>query len=94
MEEGYHIAITNNVAMLNFASKENVLMKPLSSTDFDFSMKGSASVSDDATSQYWSGFRNAQRLSNSTAKIVLQRIGDPNLLPFIHIIAVFMLNMY
>jgi hypothetical protein len=63
-------------------------MKAISSTDVE--MEGSPS---DHTAQSLSSFRNAQRLSNSTLKIVLQRIGDPNVLPFIHVTLVFMFNM-
>jgi hypothetical protein len=88
MEQGYHIAVANIVAMLGFASKDNVLMKALSSTDVE--MEGSPS---DHTAQSLSSFRSAQRLSNSTVRIVLQRIGDPNVLPFIHVTLVFMFNM-
>ncbi|KAJ8058491.1 hypothetical protein OCU04_012679 [Sclerotinia nivalis] len=38
-------------------------------------------------------FRHAQNLSNSALEIVLQRIGDPNVLPFIHVSLVFMFRM-
>jgi hypothetical protein len=31
MELGYHIAVTNSVAMVGFAAKDNVLIKALSS---------------------------------------------------------------
>jgi Est1 DNA/RNA binding domain len=88
MEQGYHIAVANSVAMLGFASKENVLMKAISSTDVD--MEGSPS---EHTPQSLSSFKNAQRLNNETLTIVLKRIGDPNVLPFIHVTLVFMHNM-
>jgi hypothetical protein len=81
MEQGYYIAIANCVAMLGFASKDNVL---------DVEMEGSPS---DHTSQSLSSFGNAKRLSNSTLRIVLQRIGDPNVLPFIHVTLIFMFKM-
>ena len=38
-------------------------------------------------------FKSAQRLNNSTLSIVLQRTEDPNVLPFIHVILVFMYRM-
>jgi hypothetical protein len=88
MEQGYHISVANCVAMLGFASKDNVLMKAMTSSDIE--MEGSPS---DHTSQSESSFRNAKRLSNSTLRIVLQRIGDPNVLPFIHVTLIFMFNM-
>jgi hypothetical protein len=85
MEQGYHIAVANCVALLGFASKDNVLMRAMASPDVD--MQGSPS---DHSPQSLSSFNNAQRLTNDTLKIVLQRIGDPNVLPFIHITLVFM----
>jgi hypothetical protein len=92
MEQGYHIAIANHVAMLGFASKDNVLMKALypSKDDTDVQMLGASS---NDMSLIMSPFKNAQRLSNATLEIVLQRIGDPNVLPFIHVTLCFMLHM-
>jgi hypothetical protein len=84
MEQGYHIAIANCVALLGFASKDNVLMKAIASSDVE--MSGSPS---DHTPQSLSSFRNSKRLTYNTLKIVLQRIGDPNVLPFIHVTLVF-----
>jgi len=71
MEQGYHIAVANCIAMLGFASKDNVLMKAIFPPDVD--MEGSPS---DHTSQSLSSFRNSQRLSNSTLKIVPQRVSS------------------
>ena len=88
MEQGYHIAVANSVAMLGFASKENVLMKAMASPDVE--MEGSPSEN---TPQSLSSFRSAQQLNNETLEIVLKRIGDPNVLPFIHVTLVFMHNM-
>jgi hypothetical protein len=92
MEQGYHIAVANCVAMLGFAAKDNVLMKAISSgkDETDVPMEGVAS---DETTLSMVAFRHAQRLSDSTLEIVLQRIGDPNVLPFIHVTLVFLLNM-
>lgn len=91
MEQGYHIAIANNVAILSFASKDNALMTLISPAKDgdrpDVPMEGGFS---DASISY---FKNAQRLSNETTDIVLQRIGDPNVLPFIHVTLVFIYFM-
>jgi hypothetical protein len=38
-------------------------------------------------------FRNVQHLSNATTEIVLERVEDPNVLPFIHVTLVFMFFM-
>ncbi|TGO65625.1 hypothetical protein BOTNAR_0076g00190 [Botryotinia narcissicola] len=92
MEQGCHIAISNNVAMLGFASKENPLMTaiaPSSAKEADVDMDESR----DESSPSMIAFRHAQNLSYSTLEIVLQRIGDPNVLPFIHVSLVFLFRM-
>ena len=93
MEQGYYIAVANNVAMLGFAAKDNILMKAIAALpDGDVRMTGDLHTSgeDDKSSRT---FKHAQRLSNATLKIILQRIGDPNVLPFIHVTLLFMYNM-
>ncbi|RFU26395.1 hypothetical protein B7463_g9949, partial [Scytalidium lignicola] len=87
MEQGPQIAISNCVQLLDFASKENKVMKAMSTssdTDEDISM--------DETSAD-NHFDKANYLFNATFSIVLQRIGDPNVLPFIHVTLAFMLRM-
>ncbi|KAK6594612.1 telomerase-binding protein EST1A protein [Botrytis cinerea] len=92
MEQGCHIAISNNVAMLGFASKENPLMvaiAPSPAKEADVDMDESW----DESSPSMIAFRHAQNLTYSTLEIVLQRIGDPNVLPFIHVSLVFLFRM-
>ncbi|TVY68922.1 EST/SMG-like protein [Lachnellula suecica] len=93
MEQGYHIAVANSVALLSFASKDNLLMKALASSGNDGEDVKMSGDSSDIPPQIMTTFKNAQHLSNSTTDIVLQRIGDPNVLPFIHVTLVFMLFM-
>ncbi|KAL3418918.1 telomerase-binding protein EST1A protein [Phlyctema vagabunda] len=95
MDQGCHIAVSNIVSMLGFASKDNVLIKAMTATSAepsDVLMEGTPEAATPATSDSLV-FEKAERLHNSTLEIVLQRIGDPNVLPFVHIILVFMLNM-
>jgi hypothetical protein len=91
MEQGYHIAVANSVAMVGFAAKDNILMKALASVggNEDVAMANTS----EAVSQSTMTFRNAQRLGNATTEIVLERVGDPNVLPFIHVTLVFMFFM-
>ncbi|RDL41591.1 TPR-like protein [Venustampulla echinocandica] len=84
MEQGVHIAIANYVAMLGFAAKDNPVMRAISPSEEE------VEVSQIAESPAVISFRNAQRLSNSTSEIILNRVGDPNVLPFIHVILIFM----
>jgi len=90
MEQGYHIAVANCVAMMGFAAKNNVLVREISpSKEVDAQMQ----VDPDEDSATMICFRRAQALSNSTLEIVLKRIGDPNVLPFIHVTLVFIYTM-
>ena len=90
MEQGYHIAVANSVAMMGFAARDNVLTKELlPAKDTEAQME----VDTDESSPAMVSFRRAQALSNSTFEIVLKRIGDPNVLPFIHVTLVFMYTM-
>jgi hypothetical protein len=89
MEQGTHIAISNSVALLGFGSKDNVLMKAITPSQEEDVRMGEAGEKLDSMVC----FKHAQRLSNATLRIVLQRLGDPNVLPFIHVILVFVHNM-
>ncbi|KAH8591838.1 hypothetical protein B0O99DRAFT_744095 [Bisporella sp. PMI_857] len=85
MEQGCHISIANSVAMLGWASHENPLMKAITPG----STSEGASANDISLSRIT--FQKAMQLSNSALDIVLDRIGDPNVLPYIHCTLVFML---
>jgi hypothetical protein len=91
MEQGYHIAVANSVAMVGFAATDNVLMKAVSPGEEaeDVSMTNKS----EAVSQSMTIFKNARHLSNATTEIALERVGDPNVLPFIHVTLVFMYFM-
>ncbi|KAI9649245.1 hypothetical protein NHQ30_001813 [Ciborinia camelliae] len=93
MEQGCHIAISNNVAMLGFASNENPLMKAMAFSSEDKEADVDMDESQDESSPFMIAFKHAQNLSNSALEIVLQRIGDPNVLPFTHVSLVFMFRM-
>ncbi|KAK0105867.1 hypothetical protein ONS95_004380 [Cadophora gregata] len=88
--QGHEIAISNCVAMMGFAARDNILTKEiLPAKDSEAQME----VDTDENSLAMVSFRRAQALSNSTLEIVLKRIGDPNVLPFIHVTLVFMYTM-
>ncbi|ESZ90809.1 hypothetical protein SBOR_8814 [Sclerotinia borealis F-4128] len=93
IEQGCYIAVSNNVAMLGFASKENPLIKAIESSSGDETADVDMDSVQDDISPSMITFKYAQNLSNSALEIVLQRIGDPNVLPFIHVSLVFMFRM-
>ncbi|CZS92380.1 uncharacterized protein RAG0_02797 [Rhynchosporium agropyri] len=86
MEQGYHIAVANCAAVLGLAAKENPLIQAMDVSPADESDIKMAA--DDGLAQR--SFERAANLNNETLKIVLRRIGDPNVLPFIHVTLVFM----
>jgi len=92
LEQGYQISISNAVAVLSFGSKDNPIMKaiaPAVADKTDVQMEGTQ----DESSPSMVSFRHAERLSNSALDIVLQRIGDPNCLSYVHCSLVFMYRM-
>ena len=89
MEQGYHIAIANSVAILGFASKDNVLMKAMAGVDADKDLQMAMGPIPAGLHSSMRSFRSAHELSNSSLEIILQRIGDPNVLPFMHVTLVF-----
>jgi hypothetical protein len=92
IEQGYYIAVSNIVAMLGFGSQENVLMKGITGQGVG-TVDSGLSVTTDLKDPSIKTFLEAENLTNETLKIVLQRIGDPNVLPFIHVTLVFMYFM-
>jgi hypothetical protein len=90
LEQGYQISISNTVAVLSFGSKDNPIMKAIVPTTVD-----KTDIQIEGTQNEFSmvSFRHAERLSNSALDIVLQRIGDPNCLSYIHCTLVFMYYM-
>ncbi|QSZ37290.1 hypothetical protein DSL72_009384 [Monilinia vaccinii-corymbosi] len=93
MEQGCHIAISNNVGMLGFALKENPLMKAIASCSGDEPTDFDMDIAQNESSPHMIVFKHAQNLGNSALEIVLKRIGDPNVLPFIHVSLVFIFRM-
>ncbi|KAM3084463.1 hypothetical protein ACMFMG_001432 [Clarireedia jacksonii] len=100
LEQGYQISISNTVAVLSFGSKENPIMKaiaPPTADKTDVQMEGTQVGTQEGTQNELSpsmiSFRHAEMLSNSALDIVLQRIGDPNCLSYVHCTLVFMYRM-
>jgi hypothetical protein len=81
--DSVYIAISNITAMLGFGSKQNTLIHPLFSSEPVSEIAGTTKDSPDHSSP------GAEMLANETTKIFLQEIEEQSLLPFIHIILVF-----
>ena len=92
IEQEYHIAIANSVSILGFVLKDNVLIKAISSKDNNDTQMKETTSNDISFSM--TIFKNACFITNGTLEIVLQRIGNPNVLPFIHVTLVFMFRIF
>jgi len=83
LEQGYCIAISNITALLSFGSPENILVSMVSGRAIPETTLGSTATEDVLM------FEESRNLFNDTISIVLQRTEDPNILPFLHVVMVF-----
>ena len=95
LEQGYFLAISNCMALLGYGSEENPLNALVKSQgsqiqDRDVLMGG---TSLDENSKATVTFKNALHLFNKTLQVHLQRIGDTNVLSFLHVTLVFIRYM-
>ncbi|RGP79609.1 hypothetical protein FLONG3_2357 [Fusarium longipes] len=88
LEAGYYIAISLACSLLGYGAESNVLMRAISKKpeETDVAMDGSA-ISEAMPDEK---FKLALEFGVSTIKIVVNRWGDTNTLPFLHTILVFM----
>ena len=84
--QGYYIAISNIVAILGYGSQDNPLMMAIQDAPQDASDSNAIVEIDKRAMQ---SFQEALYLTTEAIKIVLKRIGDPNILPFIHVTLTF-----
>jgi len=91
LEQGYYIAISNILALLENGLPNAVLIKALSEADAaestDTKMSGTSIEADNNNALVFEG---ARQLFVQTVEIHLQRVGDPNILSFLHVTMVFM----
>ena len=87
LEQGYYIAVSNIIAMLGYGAQDNPLMIAMDDASQNLSDPEMAVKIDEKTME---SFQEAQYLATEVIKIVLKRIGDPNILPFIHVTLAFM----
>jgi hypothetical protein len=91
LEQGYYIAISNIIALLGNGFPDAILVKALSEADVsdntDASMSGTSTEADNTNVLVFEG---ARQVFIQTVEIHLQRVGDPNILSFLHVTMVFM----
>jgi hypothetical protein len=76
-KQGSYIALSHCAAMLGFGSRENILMRAMSGENVCVKSR----------------FLETEWLINSTLSVVLRRVNDPNILPFVHVTLIFMYKM-
>lgn len=97
IEPGYHIAIANCCALLTYGKEENVIMRLIQSRNDeaeDESPDPGAGLLDLLKDLKPSkDFEDALYLVMETHEVVLHRWDDPNVLPYTHVVMVFMLYL-
>ncbi|KAI1160979.1 hypothetical protein F5B18DRAFT_663493 [Nemania serpens] len=97
VEPGYHIAIANCCALLSYGKEENGIMRVIQSRNDEAQDQSSgprASSLDLLKDLKPSGdFEDALHLAMETHEVVLNRWNDPNVLPYAHVVMVFMLYL-
>ncbi|KXJ94197.1 hypothetical protein Micbo1qcDRAFT_42103 [Microdochium bolleyi] len=87
MEQGYHTAVANSCAIMGYGKDDNALMKVFQRQNESTGAPAqaqAAALTPDAAMQ------NALRLANGTASVVLGRLGDDSVFPFLHVSLVFL----
>jgi hypothetical protein len=85
MQQGFYIAVSNIIAMLGYGNQDNPLMMAIKDTS-----QGTAETKSEVDEKAFKSFHDAEYLSTEALKTILKRIGDPNVLPFVHVTLVFM----
>ncbi|KAL2108956.1 hypothetical protein VUR80DRAFT_3152 [Thermomyces stellatus] len=96
LQPAYTIGIANCCAMVEYGSKSNVIFRVINKEPDDVKQaEENSSESGDATStesgnvQPTDEFFQARALACDTARVILDRLGDPNVWPFVHVTLVF-----
>ena len=95
LQPAYTIGIANCCAMVEYGSKSNVLLRAIDDEPED---EGSGSDEGDGESseqiqQPAAEFFQARDLACGTARLILDRFGDPNVWPFVHVTLVFVYHL-
>ncbi|KAI0968873.1 hypothetical protein F4678DRAFT_189625 [Xylaria arbuscula] len=88
MEPGYYIAIANCCALLSYGKEDNVIMRSIHIHNDEKQEQGmAAEIENVQPSQF---FEDALLLTMKTHEVVFHRQDDANVLPYTHVVMVFM----
>ncbi|KAI0147282.1 hypothetical protein GGR57DRAFT_256668 [Xylariaceae sp. FL1272] len=97
MESGYYIGIANCCALLSYGKKENVIMKSIQNFSEETTNRAELTTAatpdldpdSDEALELDKTHLDALYLVTGTHEVVFRRLGDPNVLPYVHVIIVF-----
>lgn len=93
MEAGYYIAIANCCALLSYGKEENLIMKLIHNQNEEKQdqSKGFGLNTFKLSKEFLAKeFEDARHLANGTHEVVFRRRDDANVLPYTHVVMVFM----
>ncbi|KAI1286610.1 hypothetical protein F5Y03DRAFT_380589 [Xylaria venustula] len=90
-EAGYYIAIANCCALLSYGAEDNIIMRAIQNQGDEKQDTGVKSGVDALKPS--KGFEKALYLTMGTHEVVFKRWGDVNVLPYTHVVMVFMLYL-
>lgn len=86
MEAGYYIGISNCCALLSYGKDDNFIFQIIRPPRTD----DPADVTMEEPSEMPATFKRALHLTRGTQEVVFRRLADPNVLPYVHTVLVFM----
>lgn len=102
LQPAYTIGIANCCAMVEYGSKSNVIFQVIDGEPDDVKQieekdeseeSGDAASAKSGTIQPTDEFFQARSLTCDTARVILDRLGDPNVWPFVHVTLVFVYHL-
>ncbi|RYP29533.1 hypothetical protein DL766_005337 [Monosporascus sp. MC13-8B] len=91
MESGYYIAISLCCALLSYGKEDNEIQNAIKPQNADEATEMDTTETFEGKPER--SFSSAARLAQGTYMVVFRRIGDTNILPFIHVTLVFILHL-
>ncbi|KAI1077529.1 hypothetical protein F5B20DRAFT_583235 [Whalleya microplaca] len=85
MESGYYIGISNCCSLLSYGQSDSVILRVIRPQNPDEPTESSADTG--------RNFEGALKLADGTYNVVFRRLGDVNILPFLHVVMVFMYHL-
>ena len=93
LQPAYTIGIANCCAMVEYGNKSNVLLRAIDDEPEDEESGSEGDTDSPGKGQPTAEFFQARDLACDTARLILNRLGDPNVWPFVHVTLVFVYHL-